>query len=117
MQSVWSDLIEDYGCDVQEKLILSPFEYDITLKNRDTLYNNYKFLSEEERKKLHYFDEILISRAQDFVMYLSSIRDWATGPEPIEYWWWHLDKILTKELVVNIKEGFLIYSGERISIY
>ncbi|OKP94999.1 hypothetical protein [Paenibacillus sp. P46E] len=117
MQNNWSDLIEDYGCDVQGKLILSPFEYDITLKNRDTLFNNDLLLAEEDRKKLQYYDEILIGRAQDFVAYLSCIRDWSKGPEPIVHWWWHLDKIMKNELIVNIKEGFLMYLGEKISLY
>jgi hypothetical protein len=96
-----SKYLKNYATDVLDELDVSPFEYIDTFRVRDYLEENKIKFTEAEKKELKRLDLILLSRANEFYDYLKSTKCWGSQ-QPIENWWWHLDKIVSGILKVEI---------------
>lgn len=109
-------LIKNYGVDMEDELDVSPFEYSYTFRNREYLAKNYKLLSNDEKELLQYYDSILLSRAKEFYDYLKPIKIWGESSISIKYWWYHLDKVISGKLKINLKENKLTYEDKIIKL-
>lgn len=110
-------LIKNYGIDVEDELDVSPFEFDYTFKTREYLAKHYEFIDTEEKEKLKCYDKVLISRANEFYEYLKPLKIWGNSSTSIKYWWWHLDKVISGKLKVNVDKNEVEYCGQIIKIY
>ncbi|MBP2644515.1 MAG: hypothetical protein H6Q67_2402 [Firmicutes bacterium] len=110
-------LIKNYGIDVEDEFLkdASPFEINYTFETRQYLAKNYQLLDSEDKEKLEYFDAILFSRAREFYDYLKPVGVWGNNL-PLEYWWWHLDKIILGELAVDVSKKQINYQGKIIKL-
>ena len=109
-------LIINYGIDVKDELDVSPFEFAYTFKCREYIAEEYESLDGNDKEKLQYYDTILISRAQEFYEYLKPIKIWGNSNALIKYWWWHLDKVISGKIKVDIKNNEVNYNGKIIKI-
>ena len=107
-------LILNFGIDVEDELDVSPFDYDYTFRWREYLAKEYELLDSSDKEKLKYYDTILINRSKEFYEYLKPLKMWWNNTTPIKYWWWHLDKVISRELKVDIKMNEIKYNGEVI---
>ncbi len=105
-------LIKNYGIDVVDELDVSPFEFEYTFRAREYLAKQYELLDIDDKEKLEYYDTILINRAKEFYEYLKPLKIWGNSNAPIEYWWWHLEKVISGELRVEIKNNEINYCGK-----
>ncbi|SFC82540.1 hypothetical protein SAMN04488168_11044 [Bacillus sp. 491mf] len=104
-------LIKNYGIDVEDELDVSPFEIAYTFRTREFLAKQYELLDSEDKKRLAYYDTVLISRAKEFYEYFKPLKIWGNSNVPIEYWWWHLEKIILGELIVEVEKNEINYRG------
>lgn len=51
--------------------------------------------------KLETNDLKLLSNSQEMFEHIRKVYDFSTSTEPLEEWWWHLDKLLKGEIVLN----------------
>ena len=49
----------------------------------------------------------LIKNAKKMSEHIGEIYDFSNSDEPIEQWWWHLDKIISGEIVIKGKILFV----------
>lgn len=93
--------IEQYGQDVND-FEVSPFETIDTLHLRSRLdkASHYMFLN--ERILLMKYDLDLLENVDQMVQHISNVYDFSNSKEPLEEWWWHLDKVASGELEVEI---------------
>lgn len=105
------DLIKDYGIDVEDELLVSPFEYKYMLSVRDNIAEKYLHLNNDEKEQLLKYDEILLKRAIEFYEYLKPLKIWGDSKSPIYYWWWHLDKVISREINVILNQNKVVYKG------
>lgn len=103
----------NYGLDIKDDLEVSPFEYIDTFRIRDYFEEIRSKLSEFEKRELKELDLILLSRASEFNVYLGSIGCCRDEDIPIERWWWHLDKITTGAIRVDIENNHVYYSKDK----
>lgn len=103
------NMIKDYGIDVQDELLVSPFEYQYMFITRDNIAEHYNLLDIESRKLLSKYDKILLKKSNEFYEYLKPIKIWGNNKSPINYWWWHLDKIVNGEMNVLLIKNKVIY--------
>ena len=109
-------LIRNYGLDVNDELDTSPFEYVNTFGVRDFLAKEYNKLDISQKELLSLYDKILLNRVKEIFDYLKDLNIWENNEHYIGYWWWHLDKIITKDLEVNIDKNFVIYKDKKYFI-
>ena len=109
-------LIKNYGIDMEDELDVSPFEFEYTFRTREYLAKQYELLDIDDKEKLEHYDTVLISRANEFYEYLKPLKIWGNSNAPIEYWWWHLEKVISGELRVEIKNNEISYHGETIKL-
>ena len=101
----------NYSLDIKDNLEVSPFEYTTeTFRIRDYFEEIRSTLSESQKKELKELDFILLSRAYEFYKYLKPIKCWGTKDISIKRWWWHLDKIVTGKIEVDIENNHVDYS-------
>lgn len=105
------NLIKDFGIDVKDELIVSPFEYQYMLTVRDNIAEQYALLDADAKEQLLKYDIILLRRATEFYEYLKQIKTWGDSNSPIYNWWWHLDKVVSGELNVILAQNKVIYKG------
>lgn len=89
--------IELYGEDVLDTE-LSPFESLNMLHHRTWLQENIHNLTEEELELLRLNDQKLFSNASNMFQHIKRIYDFSCSKEPLEQWWWHLNKIVDGSL-------------------
>lgn len=95
--------IEDYEDAVTGEL-LSIFELKLSLMSRDKLYTSS--LSPEERDRVDQLDQEFIDRAVEVRNFIATYGD-ADGifaDKPPQRWWWHLPRIATGKMSVNLQE-------------
>jgi hypothetical protein len=117
MEEQLEKLIANYAIDLEDELNVSPFEYQYMLKTRDCLAKKYNLLDINQKEKLKKHDGILIQRVKEFYKYLLPIKIWENSNSPMKYWWWHLDKIISNELAVDLTKNQAIYNGKVIELY
>lgn len=77
----------------------SPFEALEMLQIRSELHN--VTLTKEEQKLLAANDMKLLSNVEKMVEHISEVYDFSTSNEPLDEWWWHLDRLLKGEIILN----------------
>ncbi|AUG57136.1 hypothetical protein [Acetivibrio saccincola] len=108
--------IKDYGYDVSQVLDVSPFEYIDTFACRSYLTDIFYSLDDEDKAILKEYDKKLLLRAEEFYNYLKPIYRWGSSEKPYTHWWWHLDKVISGELNVDIEQWKVEINGETMSI-
>lgn len=86
---------------------------------RDDLENKfiYKSKNKEVIKELKQLDSLILKLLMidnSKLLIQSNINN---DNKLIKNWWWHLDKVNSGELVVNLKEEFIKFHNTKISIY
>ncbi|TCS96869.1 hypothetical protein [Hazenella coriacea] len=110
-------IIENYGIDLEDDLEdVSPFEYNYTFHTRDFLAKEYCKLDDRGKEQLLNYDQVLLERAQDLYQLMSLVMNWEDNVAPINYWWWHLDKVITGKMKVLVEKNHVQYQGETYTI-
>ncbi|MFK0524692.1 hypothetical protein ACINKY_21060 [Paenibacillus illinoisensis] len=98
----YTKMIELYGIDVEDELEVSPFEYLDTFGLRSDLYKNKDKLDQTERDLLQKYDQLLLERCEEFYNHLKKVYTFGDINKPLAEWWWHLDRVLSGELKVDL---------------
>jgi hypothetical protein len=93
--------IEEYGEDVND-FEVSPFETIDMLHRRSRLNKEFSKMSLRERILLMRYDLRLLENVEQMVKHIERVYDFSSSVEPLEEWWWHLDKVATSELEIEI---------------
>lgn len=86
---------------VLDTLELSPFETLNALHLRSHLQKEVSHLTNKEKLKLYQYDLYLLDRIEEMKKHLENVYNFSASDEPIEHWWWHLDKIISGEIVIK----------------
>lgn len=97
----YKELIEEYQLALQE-YDLSPFEAVEALHIRTQLHNEYEQLSVLEKALLVIADLDVLKNKIAITNHLKKAYDFRKSTEPVEQWWWHLERISKDELKVAI---------------
>lgn len=92
--------IIDYG-KLLDTLDLSPFETLNALHLRSNLQKEISHLTNKEKLKLYQYDLYLLDHIEEMKQHLENVYNFSASDEPIEHWWWHLDKIISGEIVIK----------------
>ncbi|PAV27668.1 hypothetical protein CIL05_20905 [Virgibacillus profundi] len=92
--------VNDYGI-LLDSLNLSPFETLNALNLRTNLEKEMNNITNQEKLKLYQHDLYLLDNIKDFKDQLEQVYDFSNSDEPIEQWWWHLDKVISGEIVMK----------------
>jgi hypothetical protein len=93
--------IEIYGEEVTD-VEVSPFESIDMLHLRSRLNKDSHKMTLKERILLMKFDLRLLENVDKMVEHIGETYDFSNSIEPLEEWWWHLDKVASNELEVEI---------------
>ncbi|WP_423800704.1 hypothetical protein [Neobacillus sp. SAB-20_R2A] len=93
--------IEYYGEDVTD-FEVSPFETIDMLHRRSRLYKGSSNMTQQERILLMKYDLKLLENVERMVEHLGKVYDFSLSAEPLEEWWWHLNKVASGELEIGI---------------
>ncbi len=99
--SIHSDDIEIYGKSVDD-IEVSPFESVNMLHRRSKLENVIHELTHDEKMKLLQFDMQLIKNAKKMSKHIKEVYDFSLSDEPLNEWWWHLDKVATGKIAFHL---------------
>jgi hypothetical protein len=99
--SIHNSSIEIYGKGVND-FEISPFESVDMLHRRSKLESLIQELSHDERIKLLSYDMQLIKNAKRMSKHIGEIYDFSLSDEPLNQWWWHLDKIATGKISFHL---------------
>ncbi|MEJ1517777.1 hypothetical protein R3O67_31860 [Bacillus cereus] len=89
--------IRIYG-EVVKDTELSPFETIEALHIRSELHEKYSNLTWEEKRALLLYDLKILGNADKMVKHIQQVYDFSKSTNPIQEWWWHLDKIITGKI-------------------
>lgn len=81
----------------------SPFEAVDILHRRSSLERQLSKFDLMDLEQLQKFDQKLFDNAQKMYNHICVIYDFTNSNEPIEEWWWHLDKVVHQELIVDVE--------------
>ncbi|MFP3726989.1 hypothetical protein U8V72_17580 [Priestia filamentosa] len=98
-------LIEEGYEDSMLDFELSPFEALEGLHIRTNLHEDYLQLTLPEKMRLQYADLRVIHSVKDVYKHVRQIYDFSLSTEPLEQWWWHLDKVCSDRLEVSFLLG------------
>jgi hypothetical protein len=106
--------VKIYEMDVKflEGLEDSAFEMLDTLHIRDRLFEEFDRLETSERELVRECDQILLDHVAEFMQHIGQIHDWSTSKKQYNQWWWHLDKIDSGDLLVDLRNGSVKYESE-----
>ena len=93
--------IKHYKLDIDGIGHVSPFEFDYAMACRSMMEERYKDFSSKEKQLLLEQDKRLLNNAQKYFTELKML--YGARNEPVEHWWYHLDKIVSGELVVDLE--------------
>jgi hypothetical protein len=93
--------IESYGEEVAD-FEVSPFESIDMLHLRSRLHKHSHEMTLKERILLIRYDLRLLENVDKMARHIGEIYDFSHSKEPLEEWWWHLDKVASNELEVEI---------------
>lgn len=100
MINSYSEKIERYEIGIFN-LDVSPFENIAILHLRSNLEKEFENMNSDEQLKLLSIDIDVIKNARNIANHISEVYDFSTSNKPESEWWWHLDKIISGELVVK----------------
>lgn len=86
-----------YGQDVTD-FEVSPFETIDMLHRRSRLNKESPNMTLKERMLLMKYDLRLLENVDRMVQHVEKIYDFANSKEPLEEWWWHLNKVASGTL-------------------
>ncbi|QKY70208.1 hypothetical protein [Lentibacillus sp. CBA3610] len=92
--------VNDYGT-LLDSLNLSPFETLNALSLRSHLEKELNNMTNQEKLKLYLYDLYLLDNIEEFKKHLEQVYDFSDSDEPTEQWWWHLDKVISGEIVIK----------------
>ncbi|WP_088362466.1 hypothetical protein [Bacillus cereus] len=92
--------ISNYGL-LLDSLELSPFETLNALNLRSNLQKEVFNMTNQEQLKLLQFDLFLLNHIEEIKNHLENVYDFKNSIEPFDQWWWHLDKIISKEIIIK----------------
>ncbi|MDQ0172424.1 hypothetical protein [Paenibacillus tundrae] len=95
-------MIQLYGVDMEDELDVSSFEYLDTFGMRSDLHRNRDKLEQTDLQLLHKYDQMLLNRSKELYNYMKPVYSFNDPSKPIEEWWWHLDRVITGELHVEM---------------
>ncbi|WP_284036979.1 hypothetical protein [Neobacillus sp. 114] len=78
------------------------FETIDMLHRRSRLYKDSSKMTQQERFLLMRYDLKLLENVERMVEHIGKVYDFFLSAEPLEEWWWHLDKVASGELEVEI---------------
>ena len=116
MKDEFRRLVRNYGLDVLDELDVSPFEYVDTFRMRDFLSEKYIKLDSLKKELLNLYDNILLNRDEEFFNYLKTLNVFTNSDNPVKYWWWHLEKVVSGELIVDVDKNEVIYNNKKYPI-
>ncbi|MDR6726121.1 hypothetical protein J2W91_004627 [Paenibacillus amylolyticus] len=91
-----------YKLDVEGELNVSPFEYLDTFAIRSELHRSRDQLKQCDLQLIQYCDQQLLNRIEEFYSYIAEIYSFNDSKKPLEEWWWHLDRVVAGELIVEL---------------
>jgi hypothetical protein len=92
--------ISNYGL-LLDSLELSPFETLNALNLRSDLQKEVINMTNQEQLKLYQYDLYLLEHIDEIKNHLENVYDFRDSIEPFEQWWWHLDRIISKEIIIK----------------
>lgn len=92
--------VNDYGI-LLDSLDLSPFETLNALSLRSNLEKDLNKMTNQEKLKLYQYDLYLLDNIEELKKHLEQVYDFSGSDEPTEQWWWHLDKVVSGEIVIK----------------
>lgn len=96
------DMIDFYGDSVDD-FEVSAFESIDMLHRRTLLHSLYLKMTPAEKIKLFNYDLILIKNAKKMSEHISEKYNFSLSNEPTDQWWWHLDKVASGKLIVDLE--------------
>lgn len=93
--------IEMYGRYVND-FEISPFELMVMLHKRSKLEEILCDLTADEKIKLLSCDIQLIKNAKKMFKHIGEIYDFSLSNEPLQHWWWHLDKVAADKITFRL---------------
>jgi hypothetical protein len=98
----WSKLIRNFRLeieDIRDGNGLNEFKIHYTFHVRSELHKHYNSLSDAEKIELSKADLLLLQNVEMVYNHLSKKYDFRMFKQPIEEWWWNLDKITSGEIL------------------
>ena len=95
--------IEFYGDDIKD-MNASPFEMLEAFHKRSTLHHQFDQFTFEEKILLKKYDQLLLKTAKQVYEQVRKVYDFQSD-KPLQEWWWHLDKVVKKQLNINLETG------------
>ncbi|QDX94377.1 hypothetical protein EEL30_20065 [Brevibacillus laterosporus] len=105
------EYIQTYIDTVTDSILISPFEFHHGFHARSHLYKEKNLLTEEQKRTLITYDELLFNRASEIYNHMEVIYNFKNSSESIEEWWWHLDKVVNKSLIIDFKSQIIVYNS------
>lgn len=100
MMTGFKNKIEIYEEDIFD-FEVSPFETIATLHLRSELEKDFQKMNGNEQLLLLSVDVNVVKNAKKIVNYISDVYDFSSTTKPESEWWWHLDKVMSGELVIK----------------
>ncbi|WP_440116640.1 hypothetical protein [Paenibacillus sp. QZ-Y1] len=105
---------EDGGWDGEELQYIDLFKN--LFEMREQLKHQINRIPQSFKEELSHVDELILKFMEiDDDNLLITAGD-EKRDTPINSWWWHLDKVITRSLKIHIKEGFVNYQGRNIDM-
>ncbi|MFA9559936.1 hypothetical protein ACERII_21730 [Evansella sp. AB-rgal1] len=101
--SQYKQEVLNYGEDVRD-LDCSPYEQLRMLHDRTEIQKKIGKLDNYEISLLHMYDLMLLNNVDEMLKHISKVYDFQLSTKnniPLDYWWWHLDKIAEGSLIVG----------------
>jgi hypothetical protein len=76
----------------------SPFETVDLLHRRSRIQRHWDELDPIEKAALKRYDRRLVRNAKRVYRHINQVYDFSMSDEPLEEWWWHLDKVAEGKL-------------------
>ncbi|MDU9693307.1 hypothetical protein O0Q50_19230 [Priestia aryabhattai] len=92
--------IKEYESDMFD-FDISPFEFLQTLHLRTKLKHHFSAMSIEEKIELLSVDLKIIQNAHKIANHIGKVYDFSTSSHPKCEWWWHLDQVAKREVVME----------------
>lgn len=80
---------------------ISPFETVAALHLRSELEKEFENMNNKEQFKLLSVDIKVIENARKILNHISEIYDFTSSNKPEKEWWWHLNKVISGEIVIK----------------
>ncbi len=58
-------------------------------------------MTNQEKLKLYQYDLYLLDHIEELKKQLDQVYDFSKSNEPVNQWWWHLDKIISGKIIIK----------------